>query len=133
MFRSLIALLIASVLTLTGLAAPAYADSSKINGFSWGAKQVFDSHNTINIVAHPSDRSSPSFWDRLAKSVGDGALGTVGVVVGGAVVCYTLDGAAATVFPPAAALLPYCPAVGLAVGGGSAAVQNGVHAVSKAL
>lgn len=32
-------------------------------------------------------------------------------------VCMAADTAASTVFPPAAALLPYCPAIGMAAGG----------------
>jgi hypothetical protein len=113
MIRGLIALLIASVLTFTGLTAPAYAASNHVGGLSLGAKQVSDSHDSF-IIMHSSSSSSR---DQFVKGVGNGFLGTAGTVIGGAIFCYVIDGAAATVFPPAAALLPYCPVVGAAVGG----------------
>lgn len=132
MFRGLIALIIACALTLTGLTAPAYADSNHVGGLSMGAKQVFDSHDTIIVNPPIPDPPQPGGWERFVKGLGDGALETAGLAIGGAAVCFAVDGAAATIFPPAAALLPYCPGFGATIGGGSA-VSKGVNAVAKAL
>ena len=129
MFRGLIALLVACVLAITSLTAPAYAESNQVGGLSIGAQQISDSHNTVIINPPPV---TPSFWDRFIDGVVNGALGTAGVAIGGAAVCFIADSAAATVFPPAAALLPSCPGIGATLGGGSA-VSNGVKAVAKAM
>jgi len=132
MFRGLIALLIACVLTLTGLTAPAYADSNHVGGLSMGAKQLFDSHDIIIVNPPQPDFPSPGRWEHFLKGLGDGALETAGLTIGGAAVCFAVDGVATTFFPPAAALLAYCPGFGATIGGGSV-VSKGVNAVAKAL
>jgi len=132
MFRSLIALLVACVIAITSLTAPAYADSNNVGGLSIGTKQSSDSHDIVIINPPLPEPPSPEFWKSFVDGVVNGALGTAGVAIGGAAVCFIADGAATTVFPPAAALLPYCPGIGATIGGGNV-VSNGFNAVAKAL
>ena len=131
MFRGFIALLVACVLAITSLTAPAYADSNQVGGLSIGTKQSSDSHDIIIVNPLP-EPPSPDFWKSFVDGVVNGALGTAGAAIGGAAICFIADGAATTVFPPAAALLPYCPGIGATIGGGNA-VGNGFNAVAKAL
>ena len=131
MFRGLIALLVACVLAITSLTAPAYADSNQVGGLSVGAKQISDSHDII-IVSPLPEPPSPDFWKSFVDGVVNGALETAGAAIGGAAICFIADGVATTVFPPAGVLLPYCSGLGATVGTRNA-VENGFDAVAKAM
>lgn len=130
MFRGLIALLTVCIVVLTGLVAPAYAADNHVGGVSVGAKQTTDSHDIYVINTQPPRADSPSDLEIFLTSIKQGVIGTAGVAVGGAALCFAIDGAATTVFPPAAVLLPYCPGFGVALGGGKA-VMGGVQAVTQ--
>jgi len=139
MFRKLIALLAVCVVVLTGLVSPAYAGSNHVGGLSVGAKQKSDSHESYSdshdsyiVNTLPSDSDSSSDWETFVSGIKRGVIETAGFAIGGVVLCFAIDGAASTVFPPAAALLPYCPSIGAVAGGGNA-IQNGVQAVNQGM
>jgi len=67
------------------------------------AKSIAESTETV-ILNTSKNNASSGAW----KTIGDGVLTTTGAVIGGAVVCLALDGAATVFFPPAAALAPFC-------------------------
>ncbi len=101
MLRNLIAVVLSVSLAIMGLTSPAYADSNIIQVFA--DNQATDNHSALQP-------------DPLVKSFGDSAKNTFVSVAGAAVVCYGIGGVATTIFPPAAGLMPYCPAAEALVG-----------------
>ncbi|MEA5419161.1 hypothetical protein VB712_07955 [Spirulina sp. CCNP1310] len=86
----------------------AYADG--LNGLELSSTPSSYSRNYDN---DRSKNRANQFFD----SVIDGAINTAGVAVGATLLCYGADGLATTVFPPAAALAPFCTSIpGLFVG-----------------
>ncbi len=119
MFRSLIALTLAFVIAISGIVKPAYADSRNLSSESANSHMVVNNQgdgNSVNISGSfnsvgdntPQEKSNP-FLDGVIR----GVMETGGLVIGGAVVCYGIDGIAALLFPPAAALSALCPTVGM--------------------
>lgn len=126
MFRSLITVIVALAIAVVGVVKPAYAYSSDSNmglvnppitingnGNSVSFNDSFDRFADERTINSPSD----AFVDGVVK----GIAGTTGVVIGGTLVCYALDGIATAFFPPAAAAAAFCPSIG-AAGGGAKAV-----------
>lgn len=112
MLRYVTAVFAALVIVLTGIAQPAYA-------YSQNSGIVFDNHQEHNSDDYYySSRdyygsSQNAYSDRtLTDSFVDGAVEGVGGLVGAVTACYALDAVATTVFPPAAALAAFCPALG---------------------
>lgn len=136
MVRGLIALVIAFVITISGFAKPAYAGSINSNYLanSYAVVNTPEDINSIDII--DSFNSSDIYTTHAPNSFIDGlingALSTLGVAIGGAIVCYTLDGVATVFFPPAGALSAFCPAVGGAFGSGNVVTQ-GVKVVSNGI
>lgn len=130
MLRGLIAVFIAFTITIAGIAKPAYAYSGALNMTSVSPIEIQENGNSI----YTGDFSKAQAYEEpketsnsVIKALRDGALG----MIGGILVCYTLDAAATTVFPPAAALAAYCPSLG-ASSGGAKAVFEGAKAVAGA-
>lgn len=128
MFRSLMAVIVALAIAIVGVVKPAYAYSSDsgvmpvnssvvINGNdnSVSFYDSFDSFADEGTIKSPSD----AFADGLVKGIAE----TTGVVIGGIVVCYALNGIATAFFPPAAAAAAFCPAIGTAGGGAKAVIE----------
>jgi hypothetical protein len=122
MLRKFIAFAVAFALTLTGIMGPAYADSSSL-GIS------FDNHKENNSAEYYTygdsyyGNTSQDPAEQFAESLVQGAVGMAGMIVGGTITCLALDGIATVVFPPAAALAAFCPAIGGASGGAGAIAQ----------
>ena len=113
MFRKFIAIITICVINFLFLVNPVRAESIPNNNF-----------HRNNRVAHNSVLNNPDIWsDPFVKSLSDNAKITAGTAIGEAIVCYSIDGIATVAFPPAAALSPFCSAIG-AVGGGSAIVKG---------
>ncbi|MBD2243967.1 hypothetical protein [Nostoc sp. FACHB-888] len=125
MFRSLIALIVALVLTIAGITEPAYADSSNSNLLfvdsniinNSGYANVNNWNDSFNSLHFPE---LENIGEKIFDTVVDGFIKTGGFAIGGALACYALDGIATTIFPPAAAAVAFCPVVGAASGGAKA-------------
>ena len=117
MFKRLIAVILALVLVLGGMGKPAYAYSEVIPLMN------FEGSNTGSLVA----MSSPVVEEAITIEAIKAAVSFL-TVVG---ICVGADTLAASVFPPAAALLPYCPGVGGAFAGGVAVGGTPVKEVVK--
>lgn len=128
MFRSLIAVIVALAIAVVGVVKPAYAYSSDsgvmpvnpsitINGN--GNSVSFN--DSFNRFVDEETIKSPS--NALADGLVKGIAETTGVVIGGMLVCYALDGIATAFFPPAAAAAAFCPAIGTAGGGAKAVIE----------
>lgn len=128
MFRSLIAVIVALAIAVVGVVKPAYAYSSDSGVMSVNPSVVingndnsvsfydsFDRFADEGTIKEPSD----AFVDGLVNGIAQ----TSGVVIGGVVVCYALDGIATAFFPPAAAVAAFCPAIGTAGGGAKAVLE----------
>lgn len=128
MLRGLIALVLAFAIAITGMANPAYAYSDNSTAQAPIIVDNRGDNNSININSgngygsDPLNNPSNSFVDGLIN----GAATTAGFAVGGAIVCYALDGVATMFFPPASAAAAFCPTVGAAVGG----TTGGIFAVA---
>lgn len=117
MLRSLIAFIVALTIAITGIVQPAYAASDNTYNFS-------NQGNGNSIYLNDSlQNSNPGVANTILQPFIDGAVAAVGTIVGTAVVCYVAIPAVTTVFPPAAALVPFCPAIGTSIGGAEAAVK----------
>lgn len=132
MFRSLIALAVAFAIAIAGFVKPAYAYSGNSDVMPGNYNtEIRGNNNTVNFKDsfNNNNRGTVDPFDSFSKGFMDGAATTIGITIGGVVVCYTVNGIAATVFPPAAALAAFCPALG-AVSGGATAAAGGVKAVA---
>ncbi|MEC4803659.1 MAG: hypothetical protein SAJ12_22920 [Jaaginema sp. PMC 1079.18] len=123
MLRKIIAIALVVTVLFVSTPKPAYANSDYF-GFApqypvISETLTVNSKNTLN---------KGFIWENMAKAyessdflqgVVKGALGTVGTAAGGALVCYGISGVVAPVFPPAAALIPFCPDFSLVSGGGN--------------
>lgn len=112
MFKRFIALILGVTLMLGSIVQPAYASS-----FNTGSNNGIINNNTYNYYGDKTfldtvDETGKAFLRGFAEGLG----GWTAVVA----VCMAADTAASTVFPPAIALLPYCPGIALAAGGGGA-------------
>jgi hypothetical protein len=117
MFKRFIALILSVTLMLGSIVQPAYASSFNTVGSNNG----LINNNTYNYYGDKTLRESildtvDETGKAFLKGLAEGLGGWTAVVA----VCMAADAAASTVFPPAAALLPYCPAIGVAAGGGGA-------------
>lgn len=129
MLRSLIALLVAFAIAVTGVVQPAYADSTAPNYLSTSSLITINTQGEGNSVAifdsfkagdlGEVQQPSNAFIDGLVT----GAEETIGVAIGGAIVCYSVGWIATAIFPPAGALAPFCSALTAenAVSGGAKA------------
>lgn len=102
MVKRLIAVILSLVLVFGGLANPAYAYS--------------EASNTDSLAVMSSARQDNEFdaMTDIVKPLVQGAAAFGGMVG----VCIAADAAAATFFPPAIAIMPYCPAfTGVFTGG----------------
>ncbi|TAG85886.1 MAG: hypothetical protein EAZ09_01845 [Oscillatoriales cyanobacterium] len=129
MLRALIAIFVAFAITFVGTAKPAYAYSDDFS---------MTSIPTIEIQAngsssHISDFSNTQIYEDIEQSnpIGVGVRKGVELIAEGitiSVFCYVASVAATTVFPPAAALVVPCTALG-AVATEAKAVFGGVGRV----
>ena len=139
MFRSLIASIIAFAIAVTVVVNPAYAESTDTNYYvnnSGGNGDLVSIDESLNSVSDGASLDlANTFINGLWKGVVETAGVTIGGVIGGVIVCYSIDGIATLVFPPAAALAAYCPAmpaIGGALGGGNT-VNQLINAATKAM
>jgi uncharacterized secreted protein with C-terminal beta-propeller domain len=93
MFKRLIAIILSLVVVFGGMANPAYAYSEGSNTGS-----------LVTMSSASQDNEFDAMTD-IVKPLIQGAA-TFGGMVG---VCIAADAAAATVFPPAIAIMQYCP------------------------
>lgn len=138
-FRGIVSVLIALCILLTSTLAPASAYADGLNGLgsssthSVSSLNVKGNHNsiTVNNSLHSEDKNEAN---QFVDSMIDGATQTIGYAAGAALVCYTADGLASTVFPPAVALAPACSVIpGLFVGAKGAQLSvQGTKAILKA-
>src|SRR6478672_3687790 len=89
MFKNLIAFFVALTIMLTGVVSPAYAES--------------------NIAPESTIIAESNVVEDLGQKIVEVTEGIAATVI----VCYAIDGIAATFFPPAAALSAFCPTAGL--------------------
>ncbi|MDB9537944.1 hypothetical protein PN451_19260 [Dolichospermum planctonicum CS-1226] len=135
MFRSLIASIIAFAIAVTVVVNPAYAESTDTNYYvnnSGGNGDLVSIDESLNSV---SDGASLDLANTFINGLWKGVVETAGVTIGGVIACYSIDGIATLVFPPAAALAAYCPAmpaIGGALGGGNT-VNQLINAATKAM
>ena len=121
MFKRLIAVILALVLVLGCMEKPAYAYSEVIPLMN------LEGSNTGSLVAISSAVVEEAITNELVKP----AVETTVVFFTVVAICITLDTLASSIFPPAAALLPYCPSAGGALAGGVAVGQTPVKEVVK--
>ncbi|MCC5603801.1 hypothetical protein [Nostoc favosum] len=129
MLRYLIAIIVALAISITGITRPAYAYTNNFAGFPPNSDitihQGDNSSINFNYANSPDSERSPNDPSQVfVNGVVNGAVTTAGVAVGGALVCYALDGIATAFFPPAASLAVFCPAVGAASGGTKAVLRS---------
>ena len=135
MFSSLIASIIAFAIAVTVVVNPAYAESTDTNYYvnnSGGNGDLVSIDESLNSV---SDGASLDLANTFINGLWKGVVETAGVTIGGVILCYSIDGIATLVFPPAAALAAYCPAmpaIGGALGGGNT-VNQLINAATKAM
>jgi hypothetical protein len=128
MFQSLIAVIVALAIAITGFVKPACANSSDLPSF-------ISVNSPYAIVVDSENDSAASIryaiqeaTEHLVDTVSKGLVETAEYAVGGYAACYILDSIATLFFPPAAAVAAFCP-----VAGGAGAVFGETKAVSKAL
>lgn len=132
MLRSLIALVVAFAIAITGIAKPAYADSNLSSYSSTDSAVVFNTQGNGNSITINDGFNEYGYGDMQPSTatpidpVLDAAVKTVEGVIGAAIACYAIDSIATLFFPPAGALSAFCPAIGTgnAVSKGVGAVQN---------
>lgn len=123
MFKRLVAVILTLVVVLGGMGKPAYAYSGEI------LLMNLEGSNTgrLSEMSFPNAESaSDEFIKWVVKPAVEAVVGFGAV----ATVCIAADAAASVVFPPAAALLPYCPAIGGAFGGGVAVGETALKGIS---
>jgi hypothetical protein len=135
MFRSLIASIIAFAIAVTVVVNPAYAESTDTNYYvnnSGGNGDLVSIDESLNSV---SDGASLDLANTFVNGLWKGVVETAGVTIGGVILCYSIDGIATLVFPPAAALAAYCPAMPAIGGtlGGENTVNQLINAATKAM
>ena len=116
MFKRLVAVILTLVVVLGAMGKPAYAYSGEI------LLMNLEGSNTgkLSEMSFPNAESAlDTFKNWFLKPAVEGVVG----FGAGVAVCIAADAAASAIFPPAAVLLPYCPAVGGAFGGGVAAEE----------
>jgi len=121
MLHRIIALVAIFTVTLTGFNQPALAATQSTPGLL-GDRFTFENASIQLDFSSQSD-----FLFRQVQNLIDGAVYAVGGMAGGAAICYAADAAATTVFPPAAALAPFCPALPSLVGGTAAAARVAIR------
>ncbi len=103
MFRQLTAIITVFITSFVLFVSPVRAESLPVNSVNYN--QVSSSYsNKKEIVNTVED---------IIHTVSDA---TEIVIGGGTIICVAGSLASSTIFPPAAALLPYCPAIGVAGG-----------------
>jgi len=112
MFKRLIAVILTLFLVLGGMGKPAYAYSEVIPLMNLAGSNT----GSLFAMSSPSQDSGLDVITDVVKPV-TVQLVTLGTAIG---ICMAADAAASTVFPPAAALMPYCAAIGGAFSGGVA-------------
>lgn len=129
----MIALVIGFVIAVAGVVKPAYALSSDLGVLPANFHVGIKGNDNLIGINDSSDANNGGtddlFWS-FFEGVKTGIATTIGTVMGGAAVCYTIDGVATAIFPPAAALVAFCPAIGF-TSGGATAVAGGVKAVIR--
>ncbi len=113
MFRSLIASIIAFAIAVTVVVNPAYAESADTNSYfnNYGViNNIYGNGNSVTID-NPSKKDSYSEKQDSSNPFIDGVINMAGSLIGGAIVCYSIDGIATVFFPPAAVLASFCPAM----------------------
>ncbi|MEO1353447.1 MAG: hypothetical protein AAFW84_32585 [Cyanobacteria bacterium J06635_15] len=119
MLRNFLALLLAVLCGLVGFSKPVLA--VPIDASNWFNNiQIY-----IDSQSNSGADSSRDFdaLDPFVRGLGEGALQTGGVVLGGMLTCYAIDGIATAVFPPAAAAAALCPAMPTVAGGATASFK----------
>ncbi len=134
MVRGLIALVIATILAVSGIAQPAYALSGFNNSTAGSPINILGNNNTVNVNPYPlvnGYNDGPDTSNSLGSSIKRGFLTVGGYAIGGAAACYALDTVATMVFPPAAMAAAFCPALGVA-SSGSKLASEGIKVFAKA-
>lgn len=123
MMRNFLAIFLAFTVIFISCTKPAYAGS--VNFDFRSISSVSQSSNFQDTFSPLSDSNpkSNAVLRFMGKMVGDAAKD----ITGYAVICYTADGLAATVFPPAAAIAPFCPALGTSAASGKL-IKTIIHA-----
>jgi len=123
MMRNFLAVFLAFTIIFIGFTKPAYASS--VNFDFRSISSVSQSSNFQDTFSPLSDSNPKSkiILRFMEKMIGDAAKD----ITGYAVICYTADGLATTVFPPAAAIAPFCPALGTSAIGAKL-IKTLVHA-----
>ena len=121
MFKRLIAVVLTLVLVLGGMGKPAYAYSEVIPLMN------IEGSKTGSLVAISSAVVEEVITNEVVKPAVEATVAFVTVVA----ICVGADTLATSVFPPAAALLPYCPGVGGAFAGGVAVGETPVKGIVK--
>jgi hypothetical protein len=119
MFKRFIALILSVTLMLGSIVQPAYASSLN----TVGSNNALINNNNTTYNYYEDKALQESILDtvgEIGKSALIVSLGTFGGWAAVVAVCIAADTAASAVFPPAAALLPYCPAIAVAAAGGGA-------------
>jgi len=119
MFKRFIALILSVTLMLGSIVQPAYASSLN----TVGSNNALINNNNTTYNYYGDKTLQESILDtvgEIGKSALIVSLGTLGGWTAVVAVCIAADTAASTVFPPAIALLPYCPGIGVAGAGGGA-------------
>lgn len=111
MVRKLFSLLLALVIVVVGTVKPAYAVSD--------SSSLLNSYSTDFLAAITSE----DLMDEAAKTAVDVVV-TTGTWIA---ICYGADALATSVFPPAAAVAPFCPVIA----GGTATAVGAVKAFAK--
>jgi len=132
--KSIVSVLIALCILLTSTLATANAYADGLNGLgsssthSVSTLNIEGNDNSITVLNNslPSEDYAQNEHHPIIAPVIDGIKSTLGYAAGTALVCYTADGLASTVFPPAIALAPACSAIpGLFLGkGGQVAIKS---------
>ncbi len=126
MFKTLIAVIVALAITITGFVKPAYADLSNLPFASATSLYVAvidsESDNTASIRYAIQDATK-----HFVDIVGKGFVETSAYALGAGAACYILDGVATLFFPPAAAAAAFCP-----LAGGTGAIFGGTKVMSEA-
>jgi hypothetical protein len=123
MFKRFIALILSVTLMLGSIVQPAYASSLN----TVGSNNALINNNNTTYNYYGDKTLQESILDtvgEIGKSALIVSLGGLGSWAAIVAVCIAADTAASAVFPPAAALSPYCPAIATAAAGGGA--SNGL-------
>ncbi|MFP4298200.1 MAG: hypothetical protein ACLFT0_10105 [Spirulinaceae cyanobacterium] len=139
MLRKIIAIALVVTVLFVSTPKPAYANSDSF-GFDsqppiisevLGANVVdFENfENTVVVASIWEDAVQAYQSDPFLHALIDEAATTLGTAIGGALVCYGINSAVAPVFPPAAALIPFCSSFS-AVSGGGNILQKGLKLIT---